>query len=115
MAQTYNERTYHSDGGGDYPIRISNKSKAVFANDVNVAYTDGNVAVSVAHHGQKRRVGITARGVVIGLPTAPGANTYSKKTFVPVLLKTSYDTISKGDTVTYDGGDWIVLDKVAET
>lgn len=115
MAQTYNIQTYHSDAGGDYPVKISNKSKAVFSNNVSVDYTDGNVAVSVSHHGQKRRVGITARGVIIGLPTAAGASTYTKKTFVPVLLKTSYDTISKGDTVTYDGGNWIVLDKIAET
>lgn len=115
MAQLYQTRTYQSDAAGEYPIRISNQVKALPTNDRTVAYTDGNVAVSVSHHGQKRRVGITARGWVLGLPTAPGATTYTKKTFVPILLKTSYDDAQKGDTVTYSGGSWVILDKVAET
>lgn len=112
--QTYATFAYTSDAAKKYPIRISDKSLAVNTGATSGGYDDGNVKVSVSHHGQKRRTGIQARGWVIGLPTVDSQVNYSAITFVPILTPTLFNSKQKGADVTYDGNTWKLLDKVGE-
>lgn len=105
---------YTSDKGLTYKIRLSNKSAAVAGNAVVDDIDDDHVDVSVAHHGQKRRAGINARGIVIGLPAVAPATGYSRKTFVPIVSKATFDGFTYLDNVQYDGEAWQVLDTINE-
>ena len=114
MAQKYQVVPYDSDSLLTYSIRISNAVDAIAGNSVTSDYDDARVRVSVSHHGQKRRTGIQARGFKLGLPATAPATGYSKTTFVPIVNKGTFDTQAILETITYEGGTWTVIDKIAE-
>lgn len=115
MAQFFNRRIYESDAGKKYNIRIGNPANTIAANASSTGTPDdGNVDVSVSHHGQKKRVGINSRGVRLGLPATAPATGYTKQTFCPILTRAYYDTLTKGDILAFNGGNWTILDKIAE-
>lgn len=109
--------SYTSDAGKIYNIRMdADGAGSITGNDlIGGTISDGNVKVSVAHHGQKRRTGIKARGFVIGVKATAPARGYTTKTFVPILSPTVYNSYQRGATITYKGtATWEVIDKVAE-
>jgi hypothetical protein len=107
-------RSYTTDAGTVVKIRMSLPVIAITGNDTTTALTDGNVEASVSYHGQKRRAGLGARGYVLGLPAVAPATGYTKKTFVPITTKAVFDAAKKGDNVTYLGGTYKIIDKIAE-
>lgn len=111
---TFTVVPYTSDKGLTYKCRLSSKSIAVAGNAVTADIDDDHVDVSVSHHGQKRRAGINARGIVIGLPAVAPATGFARRTFVPIVDKTVFDAFTYLDNVQYDGATWQVLDKINE-
>lgn len=105
---------YTSDKGLTYKISMTAKTQAVSGNAVTDDIDDDHVEVSVSKHGQKRRAGIQARGIIVGLPAVAPATGYSSKTFIPIVSKTLWDGFTYLDNVTYDGKTWQVLDRIAE-
>lgn len=105
---------YTSDAGKKYPIQMSKAAAAVTGNDDQGVYDDPHVKVSVSHHGQKRRTGIKARGLILGLPAVAPAVGYTEKTFLPVLTLTNFNTLKAAGTVEYSGETWTVVTDVSE-
>lgn len=114
-ATSISEYQYTSDAGKKYRIRLSGAVATLYSNSTPVGtLDDGNVLVSVSKHGQKKRYGIKARGLVLGLPAVAPATGYQATTFVAVTDLATWAGVTKGSTVTYAGSPWKVRDKVAE-
>lgn len=106
---------YQSDAGGIYSIRLSGDVSDIATNTSPAgAFTDARVKVSVSNHGRKRISGIKARGLVLGLPITTGAAKDSSRTFAAIRTLTAYTAFGIGSNVTYQGGTWVVRDKVGE-
>jgi hypothetical protein len=87
---------------------------AITGNSAQGTYDDSHVEVSVSKHGQRRRVGIAARGFVVGLPAIAPAIGYTQKTFIPILNPTLWNTLKAAGTVGYKGDDWTIITDVGE-
>lgn len=106
---------YESDAGGVYNIRVSANTAGLTENTPPAGIvTDSHVDVSVGKHGQKRKSGIHARGVILERFTGTGDARKRYTTFLPVLDPTSMPLFTVGFEVVLGATIWNVSGDVAE-
>ena len=97
---------YQSNAGGVYRMRISS-DKAGLAGDGSIAalVTDPNVEVLVRKN--RRRSGISARGVRFSQDiAATGGRVLKVYVFVPCVTPAVQAALLSEDTITYKGQTW---------
>jgi len=108
-------RKYETDAGTIGRIRISDASAAALANaEPAGAVDDPNVFAFASNPGSKRKKQLNARGVKLGRTVGTAPNTFTRYTFLPILTKARLDAIAIDATVTLNGNEYTVRDKVNE-
>lgn len=106
---------YETDAGTVVRIRISDAALGVLSNTPPAgAVDDGNIYAYAQNPGSKRKKQLNARGVRLQRFTGTGAARKRFTTFVPILTETAFDGVTVGATVTLNGVEYTVADKVNE-
>lgn len=106
---------YTTDAGTVISLRASADAIAIPGNTaVSAAYDDARIRAVASSPGNKRKAGLHARGLVLGLPATAPATGYVSRTFQPIFTLTAFNAFVQGANLAYDGGQWEIVDKVGE-
>lgn len=115
MAIRYAVKKYETDDGNIFKIRLSNQSSAIAGNTEPAgAITDNNVEVKVSQAGNRRKYGLSPRGVRYKRSTGTGDDIKSYYTFVPSLTQAAQTAMLAAASATFGGYAWTPYSKVNE-
>lgn len=108
-------RKYQTDAGTIVRIRISDQGLAALANaEPAGAVTDSKIFAFARNPGSRRKKELNARGVVLGRLVGVAPNQFTRRTFLPILTPARLTAIALDATVTLNGQEYTVRDKIDE-
>lgn len=105
-------RKYQTDAGTIVRIRVADEALTAVANGEPAgAVDDAAIWAFASNPGSKRKKALNARGLILGRTVGTAPNTFTRRTFLPVLTPAALTAIAIDAPVTLDGVEYTVRDK----
>lgn len=112
---TFTETKYQTDAGTVVRIRVSDDAIAAAGQVIPAgAVTDKALWAFAGNPGSRRKRQLNARGVVLGREVGTDPNTFTRRTFLPIMTKAALDAIAIGAAVTIGGEAYTVRAAINE-
>ncbi len=107
----YTRAKYERDDLKIVPIRVQPETITAVGGEPTGAINErGRAKVG----GSRRTYGLHARGMRLARDFGTGDNKGTRYNFLPILSTTAFATFTEGETVTYGGFDWQIIELVSE-
>lgn len=114
MARTV-ETKYETDSGTIVRIRVGESAAGQAKNTAPAgAVSDRALFAFSSNPGSKRKKELNARGLILGRDVGTAPDQFVRRTFMPVLTPTAFDSYAIGEAVTIDAIAYTVRDFVNE-
>lgn len=104
---------YETDAGAIRPIRVQPETIAAAWNPAASGTAQGDL---VRVSGGRRRIGMKARSVTLKQNIGSPVNGFQpvRSVTLPVMTPTAFQSLTVGESVTYDGGTYTVAGKSSQ-
>lgn len=115
MAVRYTVSKYQTDDAAIFKIRLANQTLAIAGNTPPAgAITDNNVEVKVSQAGNRRKFGLSPRGVRYKRSTGTGDDIKNYYTFAAALTPAAQTAMLAAASAVINGVTWTPYSKVNE-